>query len=137
MMTERQVIEWLRSLPSYKEWAAVLGHYVPSYDYSGPENNKLLSKLIPSTMYGINCNPAFYAHDGGYMIGGDEVDRAKADANMLVIGLRIIEECPRRWWLYGANWARRSLAKKRLLTYYNAVHAHGKSSFNYTGLADA
>ncbi len=137
MMTERQAIDWLRSLPKYREWAAVLGHYVASYDYSGPENNKFLKWLIPSKIYGINCNPAFYAHDGDYVIGGDDLARHKADANMLMIGLRIVEEAPRKWWLYGANWLRRNLAKRRLLKYYNAVRAGGKSSFNYTGSADA
>lgn len=136
-MNDGQVIKWLRSLPRYKEWAKAIGDYDPGYDYSGPENNKLLSKLIPSTMYGINCNPAFYAHDGDYAIGGDDLARHKADANMLMIGLRIIEEAPRRWWLYGANWLRRSMAKKRMLKYYNAVRAGGASSFNYTRFADA
>ena len=136
-MNEGQVVKWLRTLPDYGKWADAIGDYDPAYDYSGPENNKLLSALIPSTMYGINCNPAFFAHDGGYSIGGGERERRRADSFMLVIGLRIIEEAPRRWWLYGANWLRRSLAKKRLLTYYNAVRSGGESSFNYMGSADA
>lgn len=136
-MNDGQVIKWLRSLPDYGKWAKAIGDYDPAYDYSGPENNKLLSRLIPSTLWGINCNPAFYAHDGGYDIGGDERDRRRADGTMLIIGLRIIEEAPRRWWLYGANWLRRSLARKRLLKYYSAVRAGGESSFNYERFADA
>jgi hypothetical protein len=136
-MTDGQVIKWLRSLPDYRKWAEAIGEYDPCYDYSGPENNRLLSALIPSTLYGINCNPAFYVHDALFRIGGDDLDRRKADGNMLIIGLRIIEEAPRRWWLYGANWLRRSLAKKRLLSYYNMVRAGGESSFNYTRFADA
>ena len=131
-MTDREVMVWLYSLPMYKEWEKAIGGYEASYDYSGPENNRFLRWLIPSRLWGINCNPAFYAHDGGYAIGGGSTERELADANMRVIGLKIIKESEDKKYLYGFNWARRFLARRRLEKYYIAVRVGGSSSFNYT-----
>ncbi len=131
MMTDRDTILWLYSLPHYSEWEKAIGGYDPNYDYSGPENNRFLRWLIPSRLWGINCNPAFYAHDAAYAIGGGSTQREMADDNMQIIGNKIIDETKDKSYLYGFNWARRFLARRRLLKYYYAVRAGGSSSFNF------
>ena len=131
MMTDRDTILWLYSLPHYRDWEKAIGGYDPNYDYSGPENNRFLRWLIPSRLWGINCNPAFYAHDAAYSIGGGSTQREMADENMKIIGLKIINEAKDKKYLYGFNWARRFLATRRLLKYYYAVRVGGSSSFNF------
>jgi hypothetical protein len=131
MMTDREVIVWLHTLPGYTAWEKAIGGYDPSYDYSGPENSVFLRWLIPSRLWGINCNPAFYAHDGAYSVGGGSTERELADDNMQIIGLKIIKETKDKKYLYGFNGARRFLARRRLQKYYYAVRVGGSSSFNY------
>lgn len=130
-MTEQAIAEWFVNLSIYPALALAIGEYNPSLDYAGPENNKTLSMFIPRTLYGINCNIAFYHHDGLYAIGGKKKDRFNADGAMLLTALFIIEKTPNRWYLYGVNGVRRRLAERRLLKYYNAVRWGGKDSFTF------
>ena len=120
------------SLPEYPKWVEALGEeYNPYKGYAGPQNNKLLSALIPEKLYRIDLNPAFFGHDGDYAIGGNKQDRWRADVSMLGTGLFIIENWPVSYWIYGLNWARKGLARRRFLKYFEAVRAKGAESFNF------
>ena len=130
-MTEQQIYNWFIGLNDYQKWREAIGMYNPELDYAGPENNKTISMLIPATVYGIDCNPAFYQHDALYEIGGTEKERFWSDGAMLLTGLFIIEKWPDRWFLYGANWLRRHLGRVRLIKYFEAVRAGGKAHFNF------
>jgi hypothetical protein len=132
-MTERELIEWFIALPAYGDYSKAIGQYNHELDYSGPEHSKVLTFFIPSTLYGINCNLAFYQHDALYAIGGDAEDRFNADIKMMATALKIIEKTPDRWYIWGGNGIRRRLAERRLLKYYNAVRWGGKSSFKFKG----
>ncbi len=122
---------WFKNLSQYKSLVDVIGAYNPELDYAGPENNKTLSFFIPHTVYGIDCNMAFYQHDAQYEIGGTKKDRFDADGAMLITALFIVEKWPEPWYLWGSNWARKHLARVRLIKYFEAVRAGGKDSFKY------
>jgi len=130
-MSDQELIQWFVNLSIYPALSEAIGEYNPSLDYAGPENNKTLSLFIPRTLYGIDCNLAFYHHDGLYEIGGTSKDRFKSDIAMLATALFIIEQTPDRWFLWGGNWARRHLARVRLIKYFESVRAGGKDSFNF------
>tara|TARA_B110000908_G_scaffold143818_1_gene173020 strand:+ start:487 stop:891 length:405 start_codon:yes stop_codon:yes gene_type:complete len=130
-MTGKELITWFKSLPDYPKYAKAIGEYIDQLGYAGPENSKVLSYIIPETLYGICCNLAFYQHDAKYEIGGTKKDRFDADVAMLGTALFIIENTPNRWYIWGGNGIRRRLAERRLLKYYNAVRWGGKSSFNF------
>ena len=130
-MEDYEIHDWFINLPEYKDYHDAIGPYEPNCDYAGPDNNKTLSMLIPHTLYGIDCNVAFYQHDAEYAIGGTKKDRFRADVNMLGTCLFIIENAPVRWYLWGANWARKHLARVRLIKYFEAVRSGGRPSFNY------
>lgn len=131
-MTDYEIHDWFINLPEYKKYYDAIGPYEPSCDYAGPDNNKTLSKIIPHTLYGIDCNIAFYQHDAEYAIGGDKTARFSADVNMLGTCLFIIEHTRDKWYLWGGNWARRHAARVRLIKYFEAVRSGGKGSFNFS-----
>ncbi len=130
-MTKDELHDWFINLSQYKKLVDAIGAYNPELDYAGPENNKTLSRFIPHTVYGIDCNMAFYQHDAHYLIGGTKRDRFNRDGDMLITALFIVEHWPEPWYLYGSNWARKHLARVRLIKYFEAVRAGGKSSFNF------
>ena len=130
-MNLKELEEWFKNLSQYKSLVDAIGAYNPELDYAGPENNKTLSFFIPHTVYGIDCNMAFYQHDAQYEIGGTKKDRFAADGAMLLTALFIVEKWPNRWYLWGSNWARRHMARVRLIKYFEAVRSGGKDSFNY------
>ena len=132
-MTERELIEWFIALPAYKDYQKAIGQYNHELRYAGPENSKVLSAIIPETLYGINCNIAFYQHDALYEIGGTDEHRFNADIKMLATALFIIENTPNRWYMYGFNWGRKHMARVRLIKYFECVRAGGESSFNFKG----
>lgn len=129
-MTDYEIHDWFVNLPEYKSYYNAIGPYEPEVDYAGPDNNKALAFIIPSALYGIDCNIAFYQHDANYEIGGDKKDRFRADAAMLITGLFIIENTPDHWYLWGSNSIRRHLARVRLIKYFEVVRSFGDSSFN-------
>ena len=130
-MTKPELHDWFINLSIYRVLVIAIGAYDDSKDFAGPDNNKMLSKLIPRTLWGIDCNMAFYHHDGLYFIGGNSADRFKADLAMLGTALFIIEHTPDRWYLWGSNTIRRHLARVRLIKYFEMVRAHGKPSFTF------
>lgn len=131
-MTKEEIIHYFVSLPEWQSYVDAMGEeYDYDIDYAGPRNNKFLDFMIPSTMYGINMNPIFFQHDGGYEIGGDKSKRFKVDVTMLASGLFIIENWPISKWIWGMNWARKGLARRRLLKYYEGVRSQGYKSFNF------
>ena len=130
-MTKQELIDWFKNLSIYREIWREMGPYIDTVDYAGPENSKTLSKFIPRTLWGIDCNLAFYHHDGLYIIGGNDKDRFDADLAMVGTALFIIEKTPDRWYLYGSNWLRKHWARERLIKYFEAVRAGGKDSFNF------
>ena len=132
-METEEIHDWFVNLPEYKEYHAAIGAYNPALDYAGPSNNKVLSFMIPKTLYGIDLNIAFFQHDAKYQIGYTKQARWMADITMLATGLFIIEKHPDRWFLTGFNSARRHLARVRLIKYFEAVRFGGDTSFNYTG----
>lgn len=131
-MTEKQILTWFTSLPEYKSYAEAIGDYNKDLAYAGPEDNDMLSKLIPETAYGIDLNICFYQHDASYQIGGGNKERWAADVAMLSTGLYIIEKTENKWYLTGANWLRKHLARIRLIKYFEAVRLLGYQFFNYT-----
>lgn len=122
---------YLRLLPEYDEYCKMIGQYDNKKDYAGPEG-EAISKLIPRTLWGIDCNIAFYAHDALYEKGGSRKARWEADAAMLITALWVIENHPNSKWIFGANWLRRHLARLRAIKYFEAVRAQGYESFNFT-----
>ena len=130
-MTRKELIAWFKSLPDYPKYSKAIGEYIDELGYAGPENSKVLSYIIPETLYGICCNLAFYQHDAKYEIGGSKKDRFDADVAMLGTALFIIENTPNRWYLYGINWSRRHMARVRLIKYFEAVRSGGAKSFNF------
>jgi hypothetical protein len=130
-MTRKELIAWFKSLPAYADYCKAIGQYNHERNYGGPENNKALSAMIPETMWGINCNIAFYAHDALYAIGGGKEERWLADVKMMATALYIIENTPDRWYIWGGNSMRRHLARVRLVKYWEAVRFGGESSFNF------
>ena len=133
-MTTEELQDWFKNLQVYKVLFLGIGAYNPHIDYAGPEHSKALSRFIPRTLWGIDCNLAFYHHDGLYFVGGTDADRFKADLAMVGTALFIIEKTPDRWYLYGSNWLRKHWARERLIKYFEAVRAGGKSSFNFSVL---
>ena len=123
--------EWFKKFPEYYSIIDAIGPYNPDKGYAGPESSALLNLAIPETAYGIELNPAFYQHDGLYKIGGSEHERWLADVAMLTTALRLIEETPDKWFLYGLNWKRRHLARLRIIKYFEAVRVYGNKHFNY------
>ena len=121
-------IEWLKSLPEYQEMVDALGEYDDSVDYVGAEGD-WKSKFIPRTLWCIDINVCAYIHDFWYYMGGTATDRFKADAIFLGDMLRWIEKTPDRWYMYGVNWGRRGLARRRALKYFEAVRSCGEASF--------
>ncbi len=130
-MTKSELIDYFRDLSVYRSLMFSIGAYDDKKDYAGPDNNKTLSRFIPRTLWGIDCNLAFYHHDGLYFMGGDDADRFKADLAMIGTALFIIEKTPNRWYLYGTNWLRKHWARERLIKYWEGVRDEGKSSFTY------
>ena len=123
--------KYLINLPEYEKYKKAIGPYEQKKDYSGPD--KSWTKLIiPSTLYGINCNTAFYIHDARYEIGGGKKERWEGDCAMLIQCLWCIGNTPDRWYLWGANWGRKHLARNRAIKYFEAVRSHGHHSFNFT-----
>jgi hypothetical protein len=131
-MTKEEILHYFISLPEWTEYTELLGEeYDDDIDYAGPRNNKVLDFMIPSTMYGINMNPIFFQHDALYEKGGSKKERFKADAKMIVSGLFIIEKWPDSKWIWGLNWCRRALARRRLIKYFEGVREQGYKSFNF------
>ncbi|HIA67497.1 TPA: hypothetical protein EYN98_15860 [Candidatus Poribacteria bacterium] len=130
-MTEDELIDWFKNLKVYKSLFDAIGAYNPALNYAGPENSKTLSFFIPRKLWGIDCNLCFYHHDGLYEIGGTKKDRFAADGAMVLTALFIIEKTPDRWYMYGVNWLRKHWARERLIKYFEAVRAGGKSSFTF------
>ncbi len=87
--------------------------------------------MSPDTIYlvsianGDNTYPPLPAdlHDYRYWSGGTEADRLAADREFMEFMFDIIEERHWRWM--------RPLARRRALTYYDAVRAIGDKFFNY------
>jgi len=121
---------YLKLLPEYDLYCKLIGQYDNRKDYAGPENSEL-SALIPHSLYGMDCNIAFYAHDALYEQGGQKKDRFKADAIMLVTMLWVIENHPDSKWIYGFNWAKRHLARLRAIKYFEAVRSLGYKHFKF------
>ena len=63
-MTKDELHDWFINLSQYKKLVDAIGAYNPELDYAGPENSKALSFFIPRRLWGIDCNMAFYQHDG-------------------------------------------------------------------------
>lgn len=129
-MTKADIEYWFISLSKYKDWVDALGEeYNPHKDYAGPEDSKIISFFIPCKVYGININPCFFGHDGDYKIGGSKRDRWQADGNMLITALFIIEKWPDSKFIWGFNWARKGLARRRMIKYFEAVRSQGAKHF--------
>lgn len=80
--------------------------------------------LIPDTIYGLNITPACCIHDDRYERGGDASDKEMADREFLSNMLSIIDNY-KKW--YYPHW----LARRRAMTYYDAVVRAGTDAFNY------
>lgn len=89
----------------------------------GAENAKF--DFIPDTIYGLSIREACCIHDDRYERGGDFSDKANADNEFLSNMLWIINNNSK--WYY-PTW----LARRRAMTYYDAVVRFGDSSFNWS-----
>jgi len=128
MGASKAQIKWLKSLPEYQEMVDTLGEYDDSVDYVGADGD-WKSRFIPRTLWGVDINVCAYIHDFWYYMGGGLTDRFKADGMFLVDMLRWIEAVEDRWYMYGFNWGRRGLARRRALKYFEAVRSHGEGAF--------
>jgi len=81
---------------------------------------KWISSIIPNTMYGLDCTEAFNIHDYDYEVGVSRADKERADKNLLLNLLALIEHrggllmLPRQW---------------RAMKYYEAVQLLGDEAF--------
>lgn len=122
-------LEKLKNDRQYHLMVAVMGEYDDSKDYMGPEND-WKSKIIPRTLWGIDCNIAGYKHDFRYFVGGTEDDREKADKIFKDDLYKIINNHKCNW-PWGTRWLHIKLARRRAVKYYLAVKLLGKGNFNY------
>ena len=128
-MTEDQ-IRVLKTRSDYHLMVAFLGEYDDKKDYMGAGDG-WKNKLVPRTLYGIDCNIAAYKHDYRYWRGGGEKDRLYADRCFYFDLIDIIEthKCS---WPWGTRWLHFKLARRRATKYYLAVKTFGgHGSFNY------
>jgi len=79
-----------------------------------------ISSIIPNTMYGLDCTAAFDIHDYDYDVGSSRADKERADRNLLMNLLTLIEH--RGGWL---RIPRNALAMR----YYEAVNEFGDEAF--------
>jgi len=82
--------------------------------------NDWRSAFIPNSIYGLDCTKVFDIHDYAYYIGVTIEDKARADIEMLVNLIRIINH-------HGGFVA--VLRRHRAITYYEAVHNFGEKAF--------
>lgn len=79
-----------------------------------------ISSIIPNTMYGLDCTEAFNIHDYDYQVGASREDKERADRNLLINLLMLINHkggllmLPRQW---------------RAMKYYEAVQLLGDEAF--------
>lgn len=98
--------------------------YVP--DWSGCDGcgSGWNEPIVPDTIYGLSIRQACCIHDHRYTIGGYEADKENADKEFLSNMLTLIDN-NKKW--YYPTW----LARRRAMTYYDAVIRAGEGSFNY------
>ena len=102
--------------PDYTEWS--IGRKCSC----GAENARF--DFVPDTIYGLSIKVACCIHDHRYEIGGTEQDKINADLEFLQNILTIIGK--HKKWYYPTF-----LARRRAMTYYEAVVRAGNSSFNW------
>lgn len=78
------------------------------------------SKLIPNTLYGLNCTPAFDIHDYDYHVGITHDDKDLADRQLLTNLLILIDN---------GNWCLAFFRRRRAMKYYEAVKLAGDDAF--------
>ena len=79
-------------------------------------------KIVPDTIYGLDIRPACCRHDYAYEVGLTENDKSIADFEFLQNLLILIDNCD-KWWY--PKW----LARRRAITYYDAVLRFGNDAF--------
>ena len=82
--------------------------------------NDWKSAFISNNIYGLDCTEVFNIHDYAYHYGITAGDKRKADTEMLINLMTLINE-------YG-GWLM-SLRRYRAMTYYNAVVECGNDAF--------
>ena len=104
----------------------ILSHhedYKPKLGCScGAENARF--DFVPDSIYGLSIKEACCIHDDRYSRGGIEQDKINADLEFLENLLTIIGN--NRKWYYPTF-----LARRRAMSYYEAVVRAGDSSFNW------
>lgn len=80
------------------------------------------ARIVPDTIYGLPIFEACRLHDWAYHIGRTVEDKQLADFEFLQNILIIVNGCTR--WYY-PHW----LARRRAMTYYDAVLRFGDSAF--------
>jgi len=81
---------------------------------------KWISSIIPNTMYGLDCTEAFNIHDYDYDVGASRADKERADRNLLMNLLTLINH-QGGWLMLPRQW--------RAMKYYNAVQLLGDEAF--------
>jgi hypothetical protein len=81
---------------------------------------KWISSLIPNTMYGLDCTEAFNIHDYDYEVGVSRADKERADKNLLMNLMTLID--------HAGGWLM-LLRQRRALKYYEAVQLFGDEAF--------
>lgn len=100
--------------------------YIPKDGCSCGAEDALFD-FIPDTIYGLNITKACCVHDDRYTRGGNIFDKDNADKEFLSNMLSIINS-HNKW--YYPHW----LARRRAMSYYDAVVRCGKSSFNFNDM---
>lgn len=85
------------------------------------------SKLIPNTLWGLDCIKAFNIHDYEYHVGVIKRDKLIADVHLLVNLILII--------ISDGGWFQ-ALRIYRASTYFIAVHLYGDAAFFITNKED-
>lgn len=80
------------------------------------------SRIVPDTIYGLSIFEACRLHDWAYVMGKTVEDKNLADFEFLQNLLTIINE--HKSWYY-PHW----LARRRAMTYYDAVTRFGHDAF--------
>lgn len=104
----------------------MLSHH-PDYqpkDKCSCGTEKALFDFIPDSIYGVSIQKSCCIHDHRYDIGGDENDKMQADKEFLMNMLNEIETNTK--WYHPTF-----LARRRAMSYYEAVVRMGNSSFNW------
>lgn len=106
----------LRFQPRYK----LLSQKFKEENFNGAGATKFQSLVIPNSFFGLDCTEVFYIHDYDYIMGKTWEDKYRADVNMLLNLITMIESGSKLLYIP---------RKLQALVYFNAVVLYGSKYF--------